>query len=285
MKTTAISPRTTVAALSVPSHPLIDSDKDPVEIGTALEQICPKELRIIINFETVDSYEVNNEIRKRPEISHIVEIKYSHLDENMDEGLNKYESSATLHLPTIPKILNVIEDVLLDISLYHTLIGEHKIQGFDKVKTEHINEWKLDAEDWNTKKNKEYISIAGYYRNASTDKFDALGYVNCWTSLAKKVLGTDELPIKSISEQLHRHFRYHQLDKEKIYKNYEKLNSGRYYLVRVDRIPKSDKTKSQLLPLFGGEKLIVGKTRFYPIGTISVFNNLEMYVSFFIVEK
>jgi len=283
MKTTSISVQTIRAELSIPRQPLIG--ENAIEFGVFLQQIhSPANLRIIINFETVDYDKMRDEIKKHPNISHMLEIK-PHTDKSIDEDMNEYESSATLYLPTIPKILNVIEDVMLDISLYHTLIGENKIQDFNKIKTDHIKECQLQAENWNTDEHKEYISIAGYYKNADTDNFDTLGYVNCWISLAKKVLGMDKLPIKPISEQLCRHIKYKQLNREKICNDYANLSSGKYYLVRVDRIPETDKVKSQLLPLFGGEKLKVGKTRFYSIDKISVFKNLETFVSFFIVEK
>ena len=287
MKTTLISVQTVRAERSIPVQPLID--ENAIEFGVFLEQIeDPANLRIIINFETVDANKMSDEIKKHPDISHIVEIKYSHTDhtdKSASRDMNKYDSSATLYLPTIPKILNVIEDVLLDISLYNTLIGKDKIADFNKIKIDHIKEWKLQSENWNTKEHKEYISIAGYYKGADSDSFDAQGYVDCWISLAKKTLGIDKLPVKPISEQLCRHIKYQQLNKEKIYSDYENLSQGKYYLVRIDKVPRKNKVKSQLLPLFGGKKLTVGRTKFYSIDKIYVFKNLETYVSFFIVEK
>lgn len=288
MNKTATNVRNIVVERSKPHQPLIEEKNDVIELGVILNRILdPENLRIIINFEAVHIDNVNDAIRKDPNRSHIIEIKHGTAN-NITDDMNNYESSATLYLPKTSKILSVIEDVMLDISLYHTFIGANeKIPGFNRIKIEHIKEWGLKAENWDTETHKEYVSIAGYYKKADADDFDALNYVHCWISLAKKVLGTDKLPIKPITEQLSRHRKHGQLNIKNICIEYDKLFPGKYYLVRVDRVPKTSRAQSQLLPLFGGsgEKLTVGKTRFYLINEISVFKNLETYVSFFIVEK
>jgi hypothetical protein len=284
MNMTATNVKTIRVEQSIPVQPII-SDVNAIEIGPVMDTIHNVDkLRIIINFENIDPQNLNDAINKYPNISHIVEIK--HTSENTTgNDMNGFESSATLYLPTIPQILSVIEDVMLDISLYYTLIGDKSIEKFDAKKINHIKEYGLNSENWNAQQQKEYISLAGYFKGESINKFDALGYVDCWISLAKKVLNTDELPIKPIAEQLKRHIKYRQLSDTTISSDYNKLDKGKYYLIRLDRIPKNGKTQSQLLSLFGGTKLTVGKTKFYPIDKVSVFKDLEHCVSFFIVEK
>ncbi|MEB3373846.1 hypothetical protein SFC43_13340 [Bacteroides sp. CR5/BHMF/2] len=142
------------------------------------------------------------------------------------------------------KAFKIIEDVMLDIVMYNSLIAPNydstieAKRAFSQMKINFINKLKLHSEDWNTDKHKGYIAIAGYFWNK--DYFDYAEYINCWLKIKQELFQEDEivLVVYSLREQLKRYVDVGELSIRKVEKMFEKLPKGEYLLVRLFKVPK-----------------------------------------------
>ncbi len=277
-----------------PNIPLFDGDIENY-FG---ELSDPSNLRIIINLEKIKEEEIHESISKQP-ISHLVEIcLFDDYEKDNDNLVNfkvpttrLYPAPKQLTQSVVNKVNRIIEDVLLDISLYHTLIVSHHKDDlefrrkFSQLKVEYVKKKKI-AEGkktiWNSENKKGYLSLAGYFWK--DDKFDVKGYVDSWIELRNELFGS-EIGIPSIEEQIKRHTDEKKLSSKKYVRLYEELPPGQYFFARIYKKPNSNQL-CILQALFGGKgKPEIGNTRFFHYDRITDFNKVKNCVSFFMVIK
>jgi len=245
-------------ALSKPPFPIFNGNiEDIFDIVTDSEF-----LRIIVKFEDYNTQDLNKIIDDK-KISHIVEInvleeksnqitKDNHNDENI--------TCATIYPKSIDGIYKVIEDVILDIAMYHTVISPNLLQtdleikrSISFLKLSYAKKLKLKSENWNSKG---YISLAGYFRTKKNNYFDFGAYVKCWDEIymeAKSLYPADFVIKKnSINDQLKRHRLYKQLPIKKIISIYNHLEEGRYLLICTTVRPQQKHKRREILVYFKG---------------------------------
>ncbi|GHT36879.1 hypothetical protein AGMMS49574_29200 [Bacteroidia bacterium] len=283
MKLTRIVPRRVTLTQSSPFKPFINenSEFDIDAIGD------PSNLRIILNFESIDGKYINDSIIGK-NISHLVEIS---LIDHSNNDLNSYESSsATIYVSSteVDKICKIIEDIMIDISMFNTFFNDNnsisleKKRDFSYVKVAYAVKQKLSSTEWDVNRNKGYISLAGYFWDKG--KFNIGGYCNCWDEIKKEMdVINDILPVKA---QLKKHTSYHQLPVNKIEKEYNLLEPGEYVLARITKVPNKEKSYELLRTLFGGSKVRVGKVRLFPKNMKILYsNNLKQYITLYPLYK
>lgn len=270
--------------LTSPAWPLFNDD-----ISEVFNQLVdPTNLRILVNFEDVNLESLNNSILGSQKISHLVEVSFQD-DRNHD--LNDFESpSSSVYVSSVKKAVRIIGDIMFDIAMYYTVLDNSRIsdiesrRNFSYAKVNLIKKENLKSEDWNVKRNKGYIALAGYFWDGRDFKYKE--YLELWESIAKDFKspsGIMETP--DINSQLKRHIEYGELPINKILKKYSILDKGEYFLVRVIKIPKRIKTQASLLVLLGGSKLKRGKIRIFEMNKLVLFKNYNNYVSIFKITK
>ena len=270
---------------SSPSYPSINN---PQEVLSNISNVDG--LRILINFEQYDPEVMAKKILAQ-NISHLVEISF--LPEDTKCEINKEGSScATVYVSSsLDKAFKIIEDVMLDISMYNTLIAPHNDfsieakRAFSQVKIDFVRKMKLESEDWNTNKNKGYVAIAGYFWN--NENFNYKEYVNCWLKIKEELLGKEYMQslIPSLESQLRRYTDWGELPYKSIEKKFQHLPTGEYVLARIFKIPKRKITKQSLLSIFGGKVIKRGKIKIVEKQNVSIFVKHKEYVKLFPVYK
>lgn len=279
-----LTPFPTVVAKTSPLYPTIN---EIVEVFSTVS--TPKDLRILINFiKYEDPDAILNTINSN-KITHLIE--FSLVNDAAMHDLNVSGTScATIHIENAnpfswdwaDKLMKIIEDIMLDISMFHTLIDEYKPnrniwgKNLSSLKIEYVKERGLKSEYWNIEKNVGYITLASYFRR--NKGFDCEGYVDACNSVVKKFHGLQyNKEHTQLINQLRRHKNWGQLSIKKINKIYQTLPSGCYILVRLIKIPLKKRLQASLLCLFGGTVLKVGKIKIVPQANINVFYKYERY--------
>lgn len=271
---------------STPSYPYLGEGTPDV-----LSNISDVEsLRILINFEPYNTEIMTSKILAQ-NISHLVEISF--LPEDSSCEINQEGSScATVYVSSsIDKAFKIIEDVMLDISMFNTLIdpkGESSIEtrrAFSKIKIDFVNRFNLHSDCWNTQTHKGYVAIAGYFWNK--DYFDYKGYINCWLRIKQELFNEKEITpiVYSLDEQLKRNADAGELPMRSIRRLYNKLPEGEYILVRLYKIPKLKVVQESLRCLLGGKIIKRGKVKIYLKKDIHIFDKYRDYVKIFPLYK
>lgn len=271
---------------STPSYPFLS--EGTVDVLSNINDV--DSLRIIINFEPYNADVMTKKILAQ-NISHLVEISF--LPENCESEINQEGSScATVYVSScLDKAFKIIEDVMLDIVMYNSLIAPNydstieAKRAFSQMKIDFINKLKLHSEDWNTNKHKGYIAIAGYFWNK--DYFDYAEYINCWLRIKKELFQEDEIVpvISSLREQLKRYVDVGELSIRRVEKLFEQLPKGEYLLVRLFKVPKRKMKQEVMLHLFGGRVLNRKKIRIIPRKDIHIFDKYKEYIKIFPLFK
>ncbi|MFZ1703564.1 MAG: hypothetical protein WAT79_04410 [Saprospiraceae bacterium] len=264
---------------SVPQFPYYYDDVS--EIFSRLNYL--DELRIIIKLDNYDDKLIIDGISKN-NISHLVEI--SIVDESKQDGkeLSYFKKIKTNE---IHKILNIIRDVIVDISMFHTYISpswdisqKGFKSNFSTLKTQFVKGQNLTNDVW---QEKDYISLAGYFN--SDNGFDAFNYVQAWQSIESYITKTPTKSKRSgrtILDQLKRHNEFGQLSITQIQKLCSPLSEGEYILIRINRSPEKKKKKRSILTYFIGEKWRKGKINILPI---SYYNDVVRYSEWISIFK
>lgn len=274
---------------STPSYPYLS--EGTVDVISGITDV--ENLRILINFEHYNTELMTSKILSQ-NISHLVEVSF--LPKKCCCEINQEGSScATVYASytssSIEKAFKIIEDVMLDICMFNTLIDPNKEssienrRAFSKIKIDYVNKLKLHSNYWDTQINKGYVAIAGYYWNDGV--FDYEGYINCWLNIKKDFFKENEMvPIMySIDEQLKRNSDIGELPIRKIKKIFEELEPGQYMLVRLYKVPKSKAIKTSLCCLFGGKKIKRGKIKIIYRKDCYLFDKYNNYVKLFPLFK
>ena len=218
-------------------------------------------LRILVNFEDFDNNELNKQFLDS-KITHLIEIS---LINHVVGDLNSLDgASTTIYVDSIQKVISIIEDVMLDISMYYSFLDSadyfdvsfRKKFSFSKVMS--VKQQQLISNQWSSELNKGYVAIAGFFR--THNGFNFLGYVEFWKKIVEEIDIKSSLPqTVDIESQLKRHKDYGELPKKRILKLLEGLPDGEYYLARIFKCPKRKKKMKILMAIFGGKKLKRGK--------------------------
>ena len=223
-------------------------------------------LRIITKFE---EYNIRDLVAEADSsnISHLVEIdlvgnvfgEKQKLDLNSEKG-----PYVTVYPKTLDGINRVIEDILLDITMYHSIIAPFVLdnsfsfrRGFSTFKASFALDQKIRTEDWNPSVHKTYISLAGYFRGRGIDKakINVDGYIKCWNKLFEEAVKTfpENFVEKNINlvDQLKFHKNFKILPIKTIQRHFKKLEPGRYFLVTTKKVPKNGTTRKSILGIFG----------------------------------
>lgn len=265
-----------------PTWPIFEDN-----IEQTIDMIESSNFRVIINFEDFDVKEFGKSIETRNEVTHLVEVSLTNHSSDLNGIPGPYSS---VYVDSAHKVVRIIEDVMLDISMYYTHIDTDVRdtidfrKEFSSLKVRLAKDGKLQSTEWDINQHKDYVAVAGYFWNNGA--FDFSGYLDCWKLLAEQVNGAKtEQDTMDILAQLKRHKDFGELSISSITKSYNKLESGEYVMARLVKIPKSHKRKAHLLAIFGGSKLKRGKIRFFRKDEAGLFDNLVSNVSLFKVLK
>lgn len=263
---------------SVPQFPYYSNDVS--EIFSRLNYL--DELRIIIKLDNYDDNAITEGIAKN-NISHLVEISIVDESKQDDKELSYFKKIKTNE---IHKILNIIRDVLIDISMFHTYIApscDVNQQGFknnfSSIKTQFVKDQNLTNAIW---EEKDYISLAGYFY--SDNGFDALNYIQAWKSMEAditKANSSGNISDPTLLDQLIRHREFGQLPIKRIDKICGKLSKGDYILIRINKSPKMKKKKRSILTYFGGSNWRKGKINILPIDRYRDVERYSEWISIF----
>ena len=207
--------------------------------------------------------------------------------EHSGKDLNDYKSpSSTVYVSKPSKVIKIIEDVMLDISMYYTIFSEQIINqvefrnSFSYRKVNQIKKLNLNSIDWDIDKNKGYIALAGYFW--SGEEFDYIKYVELWEEIGSNLrVKTNKLCFPTVEEQFKLHKDYGELSMKSIIKKYNELSPGEYLFARLHKIPKRKIAESTLLSIFGGKVLKRGKWKFIDKREAVIFDNFINNVSLF----
>ena len=248
---------------------------------------CSK-LRVLINFEHIDSHGLNELLDKDSNISHLIELSFV---DHFANDLNQYNSpSSTIYVNSSEKAVNIVEDIMLDIAMYYTVFTDNMIENiefrkkFSHHKINEIKKRKLNSKIWNLDKDFGYISIASYFRNKREFNFEE--YINTWESIGNE-LNIYEQNAKSVDimSQLKNHTEIGELPIKSIVRAYDNLLLGEHILVRLIKIPVKKKSQRSLITLFGGKVLKRGRWKFIPKADLSYFERFDVNVSIFKIMK
>ncbi len=283
-KLTDLIPIKLTIAFTSPNWPIYEDDiKDVFDI-----LYDPRNLRVLINFEDFNSKDLNNIIKSQNEISHLVEVSFI---QHSNKDLNSFESpSSTIYVNSSPKVMKVIEDIMLDISMYYSVFSEVTVNDvqfrnkFSYEKVNQIEKTNLISNDWDVKRNKGYVALAGYFW--SNNQFDYINYVELWKKIGKDLgIKVKQTGFPSIRKQLRLHKDYGELPLKSIEKKFNDLDKGEYILARLIKIPRKHKAQTTLLTIFGGSVLKRGKWKIITKEQATVFDNFINNISLFKIIK
>lgn len=247
------------------------------------------DLRVIVNLTN----ELNcgsNDVLSNYDISHLIELIFH--DET--DRIVKVETDLLTKLLVQKKetVFELIEDVLLDISMFHTYIKPrlHNIdiqvrKKFSAFKIEHALLNDLKSSIWKIEGNSSYVSLASTCR--SSNKFDFHKYVNIWQNLAQKyeVTHSGNTYFPTILEQLRNHNKFMQLPIRRLLKEIEKLAPGTYFLIRTEHKPDNGNTRKAVLSYFKGSKWYVGKVKILNENKYEKLKDYSSAISIFKIIK
>lgn len=283
-KITDLVPTKLNVARTRPNWPIYDDD-----INDVFERLYnPKNLRVLINFEDFDSQHLNNIIENEEEISHLVEVSFI---EHSQKDLNNYQSaSSTIYTNSAAKVMKVIGDIMLDISMYYSIFPEEVVNNlefrnnFSYEKVNQIEKTNLMSNDWDVKRNKGYVALAGYFWDKN--HFDYISYIELWKKIGEDLgLDVKKISYPSLRKQLKLHKNYGELPLQSIEKKFIVLEDGEYILARLIKIPKRHKTQATLLTIFGGTEIKRGKWKIIKKEQAKLFDKLTNNVSLFKIIK
>ncbi len=283
-KITDIIPTKLNVAFTSPTWPIYEND-----INDVFNQLHnPKNLRVLINFEDFNSEHLDRLMKTESELSHLVEISFI---EHSEKDLNSFKSSSsTIYANSPSKVIKVIEDVMLDISMYYSIFDEDAVKNLDfrknfsYEKVSQIEKTNLNSNDWDIKRNKGYVALAGYFWDSNN--FDYINYIELWKKIGKDLgINNNKIKFPDIKKQLKLHKDFGELPLAAIEKTFNKLENGEYLLARLIKIPKKHKAQLSLLSIFGGSIIKRGKWKIIKKENAIVFDNYISNVSLFKIIK
>ena len=268
---------------SSPQFPIIENNIK--NLFNSIEE--PNCLRIIIQFCSVDNKDLSDEIHKSL-ISHLVKIVVD--DVFMDENALNSIYLKNITTNNLHKILNIIKDVMIDISMYHTVITpilnksnlEFK-RNFSFHKLNYILKNNLKSKTWT---NKDYIALAGYFH--SSDGFRTAEYILAWNEILNDIVSQfPELCSNinvPITTQLKRHKYYGELPINRINKICKSLAGGNYLLLRIVKKPHESKKRREIAAFFKGKVFRLGKINIIPESELASVARYVQWVSLFKIK-
>lgn len=264
---------------SVPTIPFFERDIDEV-----FEQLnYPEDLRIILKFDEFDEKRLDTKIEES-EISHLVEI--SVIDSKSNDIRTKYLKK--IHSKDTHKIKRIIQDVMLDISMYHTFVSPILVDTPDNFKREFTylkislaEKNKLSSPIWLSQN---YVSLAGYFYD-NNNNLDIPKYIQAWNEIKDEVIKRNpeivNLQSKGVIDQLKRHKYIGEISVKKVLKQAESLESGNYLLIRTTIKPKKKKKRKSILTYFKGTKWRKGKIHIHPEEMLEELSKYHPWITIF----
>ncbi len=283
-KRTKLVPKRVCIKTTSPTWPLFDNDIE--DVLDAISDIS--NLRVVVNFEDFNTNSLNQRFLDSS-ITHLIEVS---LISHPNGDLNSLEgASTTVYVDAVHKVIRIIEDVMLDISMFYTFLETNDFadvlfrKHFSFSKVSLIERQKLNSNEWNPEINKGYVAIAGYFW--SENGFDYIAYVDLWKKVTNDFINGDNKTkvLIDIETQLRRHKDYGELPVKRILKLMKPLSEGEYYLARIIKLPKRKKQKATLLNIFGGKVVRRGKIVIVTRENIHRFNKFLMNVNIFKLIK
>lgn len=260
----------------------VRSNHDDSYIDTQVRSLVnPEEVRLTVYFQSVKmSPEYSKDsFYEETSISHIVEIKQNTTIDSHGwfegENIGLSQIKLGLHQESLTFIPKIVEDILLDIALFHLLkskISKNNITNID------LSGFKIDyARLKNIKSIYGFINVgAKYFSFASAVRgdivsFDTKKYVNIWldfidylnfkiTNKKTTITSINEIDtntvykrdFESVVNVLKKHYRFKQLPK-KIIEDILHLENGEYTIINLKKssVKRPLSTKKLIESLFG----------------------------------
>lgn len=207
--------------------------------------------------------------------------------------------SAKVFIDTKEKLINLVEDIVLDIQMFYFYGYEIDYcdivsrKEFSKEKVEYLSQKELYSylgriED------AEYVSFASFCRTQD-EKIDFKQYKELWEGFSvflkqhkdhiieqnsNKVIISES----NINQIIKLHKKGGQLSIRKIEKYLENMPEGKYLLIRTEKKPKKNAQRISIESRFGMKKWKTGKIKIVPIKNRFTYQKMIPYVSIFEFE-
>lgn len=249
------------------------------------------ELRFVIH-DVNGNDAVNNE--SYDQFSHTIEIYVNDEPGFKPNDLTACDLKAVIS--NVNQINAIIEDVVLDIQMFHYYNFENKFNNiqykkeFSKLKREFciMKKKRIKCGYW-LNDDANYYALSSFCRNDDYS-MDYETYCDLWNEfynyLLSKKYNLFSQETKTIVDRiLNEHKQGKQISAKKLYRLVEPLEEGEYILIRLNRKPKKKKVMKEINALLNSSKVKVGTIHVVPIKYKYVYQKYSKLLSMFYFVK